>query len=121
MAGVQSYRDLLVWQKSMELCEACYRLTSDFPKQELYGLVSQMRRAAVSVPSNIAEGFAREHKGSFAQHLRIGQGSLKEFETQLLISQRVGIATEAQIAPLLTSSDEVGKMLRSLIRSLSDD
>jgi four helix bundle protein len=120
MSAISSYRELLVWQKSMDLCEACYRLTALFPKDERYGLVSQMRRASVSVPSNIAEGFARESNGNFLQHLRIAQGSLKEVETQLLISQRVGLVTLEHINPLLNNTDEVGKMLRSLGRSLKD-
>ena len=120
MSGAQSYQDLLIWQKSMDLCDACYRFSGQLPKEELYGLVSQMRRASVSVPSNIAEGFARESKGSFLQHLRIAQGSLKELETQLLICRRVGLASQEQIEPLLSLADEVGRMLRSFMRTLHD-
>jgi len=118
--GVQSYRELLVWQKSIDLCENCYRFTSRLPKEEVYGLSSQIRRASVSVPSNIAEGFARENKGTFVHHLRISQGSLKELETQLVICQRVGLATDRDVGPLLSIADEVGKMIRSLVRSLQD-
>ena len=120
MSGAQSYRELLIWQKSMDLCEASYSFTRQLPKEKQYGLVSQMRRAAVSVPSNIAEGFAREHKGSFAQHLRIAQGSLKELETQLVICQRVGLAPANQVDPLLIKTDEIGRMIRSFSRTLQD-
>jgi four helix bundle protein len=100
--GIQSHRDLLVWQKGMDLAEACYTFTANFPKEETYGLVSQIRRSAVSVPSNVAEGFGRENTGSFIQHLRIAQGSLKELETQLMISSRVGHCTEKASGALLS-------------------
>ena len=117
-SGIRSHRDLLVWQKGMDMTEATYRLTASFPKEEMYGLVSQMRRCSVSIPSNIAEGFGRDNTGSFVQHLRIAQGSLKELETQLMISVRVGLCTSAATEILLASCEELGKMLRALIRSL---
>ena len=117
---IRSYRDLLVWQKGMLLAEDCYRVTSRFLKEETYGLVSQMRRASVSIPSNIAEGHGRENTGSFVQHLRIAQGSLEELETQALLCERVGLSPGETVAQLLTSTDELGKMLRALIRSLQD-
>jgi four helix bundle protein len=120
LAGVESYRDLLIWQKSMDLCEEIYRFVARLPKDELYGLVSQLRRAAVSVPSNIAEGFARELPGSFAHHLRIAQGSLKELETQVIICRRVGLGSDAETAPLLSRADEVGRMMRGFARSLKE-
>ena len=102
----------------MTLAEACYLLTRRFPRDELFGLTSQIRRAATSVAANIAEGHGREHTRSFIQGLRIAQGSLKEVETHLLISQRVGVATEADIALAMKLSSDIGKMLRSLIRTL---
>ena len=120
MAAAQKYQDLLIWQKSMDLCESCYRFVGRLPTDELYGLVSQIRRASVSVPSNIAEGFGRDQKGSFVQHLRIAQGSLKELETQLVICRRVGLASQEHIEPMLALGDEVGRMIRSFIRSLRD-
>jgi four helix bundle protein len=116
-SGVQTYRELVVCQKGMDLCEICYRLTARLPKGEIYGLVSQIRRAAVSVPSNIAEGFGRDQSGSFIQFLRIGQGSLKELETQVLICQRVGLLTEEEVTKVLSLADELGRMIRSLIRT----
>lgn len=102
----------------MAIAESCYLLTRKFPKDELFGLTSQIRRSATSIAANIAEGHGREQTRSFVQFLRIAQGSLKELETHLLISQRVGITTEAEISGLLDLAANVGKMLRSLIRSL---
>ncbi len=104
----------------MTLAENCYRLTQSFPKSELFGLTSQIRRAATSVPANIAEGHGRESTGSFIQFLRISQGSVKELETHLLISARVDISRQPDIAPLLERCESIGKRLRSLIRSLQD-
>jgi four helix bundle protein len=102
----------------MALTETCYLLTRKFPKDELFGLTSQIRRAATSVAANIAEGHGREHTGSFIQGLRIAQGSLKELETHLLISHRVGILADGELASPLELTTGIGKMLRSLIRSL---
>jgi four helix bundle protein len=116
-----SYKDLLVWQQAMDLAVAVYGATKSWPKEELYGLTSQVRRAASSVPANIAEGYGREIRGSYLQFLRIAQGSLKELETQLLIAERTGIAPKATTASLLASTESVGKLLRLLIRKLSAD
>lgn len=115
---INSYRDLLVWREGMDLAVAAYKLTEEFPRDELYGLTSQIRRSAASVPANIAEGYGRESSGSYIQQLRVAQGSLKELETHLLLSSRVGLTTMNVIASLLDRSDEVGKMLRRLIRSI---
>lgn len=116
--AVRSYRDLVVWQKGMALAEDCYRLTRTFPREEMYGLVGQIRRAAASVPANIAEGQGREQTGTFIQFLRISQGSLKELETHLLLSSRVELTDDSSVAPLLAQCDGLGRMLRALIRSL---
>ena len=102
----------------MNLAEACYRLTGRFPKDEQYGLTSQVRRSAVSVPANIAEGYGREAKGAYAQHLKIAQGSLKEVETHLLLSERIGLIGKDDLSPLLSKSESIGKMLRRLIRAI---
>ncbi len=115
---IRSYRDLIVWQKAMDLAEAAYRLTATFPREELYGLTSQIRRSAASIPANIAEGYGRESRGAYIQLLRVAQGSLKELETHLLLAVRVDIATRETADALLAASDEVGRMLRALIRSL---
>lgn len=115
---MQSYRELLVWQKSMDMAEACYQLTAEFPRDEMYGMTAQIRRAAVSVPANIAEGHGRENTGSFVQFLRVAQGSLKELETHLVLAARVRLVSAERTAPLLGECETTGKMLRSLIRSL---
>jgi four helix bundle protein len=104
----------------MTLAESCYRLTRQFPREELFGLTSQIRRAAGSIPANIAEGHGRENTGSFVQHLRISQGSLKEMETHLLLADRVGIMPEQDLQPVLAQCESLGKMIRALIRSLQD-
>lgn len=119
MSGeVQSYRDLKVWQKGMDLATASYAASKALPADERFGLVSQIRRAAASVPANIAEGYGRENRGEFIQFLRIAQGSLKELETHLLLAQRIYPRVADALSPLLLRSDELGKMLRALIRSL---
>jgi four helix bundle protein len=118
--SINSYRDLRVWQDAMTLAEACYRVTRRFPRDELFGLTLQIRRAAGSVPANIAEGHGRENTGNFVQHLRISQGSLKELETHMLLPERVGILPTPDLQPVLVQCDSLGKMLRALIRSLQD-
>ena len=118
-ARIASYKDLIVWQQAMDLVVATYAETKRWPKEELYGLTSQARRAATSIPANIAEGFARENRGSYQQFLRIAQGSLKELETHLLVAQRIGISDQATSAALLNQAESIGKLLRLLIRKLS--
>lgn len=115
---ISSYRDLTVWKAAVELAVACYGITGAFPNREIYGMASQIRRASASIAANIAEGHGRESTASFVQFLRIAQGSLKEVETHLIISARVGLLSEEGITKLLMQSDEIGRMLRSMIRSL---
>lgn len=115
------FTDLLVWQKSMDLVEAVYAAIREFPRDEMYGLTSQMSRAAVSIPSNIAEGQGRESSGSFVQLLRIALGSTRELETQVMISARLKYLTEADGSQLRVRVVEVAKMLRGLIRSFEAD
>ena len=115
---IESYRDLLVWQSAMVLAENCYRLTKGFPKEEIYGMTSQMRRSAVSIAANIAEGYGRENRGSFGQFLRMAQGSLKELETHILLACRVGLLERDNETDLLLRCEEIGKMMRSLIRTV---
>lgn len=106
---IESYRDLVVWQQAMDLAVAIYDLTKSWPKNELYGLMGQVRRAATSVPANIAEGYGRQNRGSYQQFLKIAQGSLKELDTHLLISQRIGLASAEAVKPLMTDSESIGK------------
>jgi four helix bundle protein len=118
---IKSYKDLRVWQAAMEIVEHCYRLTAKFPRDEVYGITSQLRRAAVSVPSNIAEGYGRDSTGSYVQFLKIAQGSLKELETLLLVAERVAVAPPGSTDTLLDQCDAAGRMLNGLIRSLRRD
>ena len=116
--AISSYQDLTVWQKGMQLAEECYRLTRQFPKAEMFGLTSQIRRASSSIPANIAEGWGREGTREYLQFLRVAQGSLKELETHLILSHRVEMVREDEVVPLLGLCSEVGKMIRSLTGSL---
>lgn len=118
MIGISSYRDLKVWQEAMVVAEGSYVLTRRFPKDEIYGMTGQIRRAAASIAANIAEGHGRENSGAFVQFLRMSQGSLKELETHLMLASRVGITTVEEVKALLNRCDELGRMLRSLIRSI---
>jgi four helix bundle protein len=117
---ITSYQHSRVWQEAMSLAESCYRLTRSLPKDEMFGLISQIRRSAASIPANIAEGHGRENTQSFIQFLRISKGSLKELETHMLLSERVGIAKQTEIDPPLEQCRATGKMLRALIRALQE-
>ena len=117
---IESYRDLRVWQQAMDLAEACYRLTGTFPKDELFGITGQIRRASVSIAANIAEGYGRESTGSYGQFLRVAQGSLKELETHLLLAEQVQLVHADALVSAYSMTDEIGRMLRALIRSLQD-
>lgn len=116
--NVRSYRDLIVWQKAMDLVVVCYKISETFPKDEIYGLTSQLKSAAVSVPANIAEGHGREGLGEYKHFLGIAQGSLRETETHLLIAERLKLADRNNLSQALNLSDEVSKMLGSVLRAL---
>ncbi|EGJ35028.1 MULTISPECIES: four helix bundle protein [Moorena] len=118
---VKSYRDLKVWNRAMDLVVLCYQLTSKLPKTEIYGLSSQIQRAAVSIPANIAEGKGRLHLGDYIHHLSIANGSLKELETHLLITGRLSYLKNSELQPVLELSDEIGRMLNILIEKLKDN
>lgn len=118
MAGIDSYRDLKVWQRAMDLAALVYDLTVAFPRQEQFGLTAQSRRAAVSIAANIAEGYGRSTKPAYLNFLRIAQGSLKETETHLILAGRVGLCSEARVAPVLIKADQLGRMLRAMIVKL---
>jgi four helix bundle protein len=118
--SLASYRGLRVWQIGMEVAEQCYRVTAIFPREELFGLVTQIRRSAAAVPANIAEGYGRGYRAEYVQFLRIAQGSLKELETHLLLSARVEIVAQDIVDPILLKCDDLGRMLSALIRSLQD-
>jgi four helix bundle protein len=116
--AVRSYQDLKVWQSGIGTAESVYRLTAKFPKHELYGLSSQMQRAAVSVPSNITEGSSRDSTREYLRHLSIAVGSLAELETQLIIAHRLEYCAVEQQEVLSARIKEIGRMLSGLQRSL---
>ena len=118
LMALQNYRDLEVWQKAMTLAEECYRVTKMFPKEELFGMTSQIRRAAASIPANIAEGQGRQHTKEFLNFLSVARGSLKEIETHLILSQRVGLMTAQQLEPLLKLTDDISRMMSGLRKTL---
>jgi four helix bundle protein len=115
----QHYKDLIAWKKAMDLVNAVYDATDNFPRREMYSLTHQMRRAAVSIPSNIAEGQARYSNREFIHFLRNSRGSLAELETQILVSQRRGYLSDKDAAELLSRTNELSRIL-SLINSLTE-
>ena len=116
---VINYRELVVWQKAMDLVEAVYGVTKVFPADELYGLTSQVRRAVVSIPANIAEGQGRRSTKEFVHHLSVAHGSLREVETHLLIAGRLDYLRQEEVDLLLRSASEVGRLLNGLANSLA--
>ncbi len=118
-AVIKTYRDLLVWQKSMAMVTVVYKLVKSFPKEELYALANQIKRSAVSVPSNIAEGFGRGSTNDYIRFLKIAAGSLYELQTQLEIAVNLSYLDKDDFEQIYKSSIEVEKMLSSLIRKLS--
>ena len=117
-SGILTYRDLIVWQKSMELVTSAYELTKQFPAAELYGLTSQIQRAAVSIPSNIAEGYGRRSHQDFARFLQISKGSLFELQTHVEIANNLNYLNQNQLGSFNQSSLEIEKMLGSLISKI---
>jgi four helix bundle protein len=116
--SISSFRDLKVWQISMDLAEKIYLLTQKFPKRETYGIISQVQRACISVPSNIAEGHARDSTKEFLHFISIALGSLAELETQLLLASRFTYINKSDLESVLSKVDEIGRMLRGLQKSL---
>lgn len=116
---IESYRDLKVWQQAMDLAVEMYETTKSFPKEELYGLTSQIRRCATSIPANIAEGWGRQSSGDYVRFLRIAQGSLKEIETHCILANRIGILPTESLERTEIQTTAIGKMLFSLIRSIN--
>lgn len=118
--SIQSHRDLIGWQKSVELAVSLYPLTESFPAAEKFGLVSQIRRAGVSVPSNIAEGFGRGKTDDYLRFLRVARGSLFEIDTQLLIAHRLGYVNEQEFRDKIDQIQECGRILAGLIKSIEN-
>jgi len=115
---VKGYKDLEVWQKAMDLVVMCYQATKDFPKSEVYGLASQLQRAAVSIPANIAEGRSRKHSKEFVQHLSIAYGSLAELETHIQIARRLNYIGSDKEDQTLNKTAEIGRMINGLRNSI---
>ena len=118
--AVRDYRDLTVWQASMTLAEKCYEATKTFPKEEMFGMTAQIRRASASIPANIAEGRGRHGTSEFLRFLSMARGSLTELETHLLLSHRVRLLPKPQLDELLALTDQISRMLTALRRSLRE-
>ena len=116
---IRHYKDMIVWQRSIELVVECYDFTRSFPAGERFNLTSQIRRAAVSIPSNIAEGQGRSHRKELLHHISISRGSLQELETLVIIAERLGYAAAEDLKRARELCDEVGRMLAGLRRSLA--
>ncbi|MEA2040077.1 MAG: four helix bundle protein [Thermodesulfobacteriota bacterium] len=117
--GIKTYRDLIVWQRSMVLVNEIYKISKKFPNDEIYGLISQIRRCAVSIPSNMAEGYGRNSTNDYIHFLRIATGSLYELQTQMEISLNLNYIDRSEFDELYKLSREIERMLSSLIRRLS--
>jgi four helix bundle protein len=115
---IRHHRDLVVWQRAMDLVAEAYQLTQRFPSEERYGLVQQVKRSVVSIPSNIAEGHGRDHLGDYLRHLSVANGSLMELETQFLIAVRLGYLEQNDATKLFERTAQVGQLLAGLVRAL---
>jgi len=119
MGKIKTYRDLIAWKKAMALVETAYKATAAFPKEEIYGLASQIRRCSVSIPSNIAEGYGRNSKEDYLRFLRIARGSLYEFQTQIEIAANLSYLDKEYFSRIFESAREVERILNGLISSLN--
>jgi four helix bundle protein len=118
MSDIKTYKDLLVWQKGIEIVKEIYILCNDLPKDEVYGLQSQMKRSSISIPSNIAEGYGRNYTKSYVQFLKIARGSLLELETQVIISKELALITQDKYDNIINLITEENKMLNAFIKSI---
>ena len=116
---IRDFKDLLIWQKGILIAEQCYLLTQSFPKEEIYGITSQIRRASVSIPANIAEGYGRNSKGDYIRFLNIAKGSVNELETHLILSTKLKFCDRKNVEPIINLLHEEVKMIISLIKKLS--
>ncbi|MGB3511186.1 MAG: four helix bundle protein [Microcoleaceae cyanobacterium] len=120
MSGINDFKDLKIWQKGMDIAEKCYFLTKLFPRDELYGMVQQIRRSSVSIPANIAEGYGRRYTGEYLRFLNVAQGSINELETHLILSGRVGLCKEKEIEIIISLLTEESRMIISLTKKLKN-
>lgn len=116
---IKTYRQLEVWKQAVELVVLCYNFTKNFPSSEIYGITNQIRRSAISIPSNIAEGQSKWSTKEFLRHLSMSNGSLSELETQLIISNRLNYIEESELNRILSLTEEIGKMIHGLRKSLT--
>ena len=119
-ASLMSHRNQYIWQRGIYLCQLCYELTQWFPTSELYGLTSQIRRASVSIPANIAEGYGRVGRKEYIRYLQIALGSLRELDTHLVIAERVSLGSQAKITQIIQEVDELSRLIVSTINKLED-
>jgi four helix bundle protein len=117
--NLHDHKELIAWQKAIELVEEVYKITQTIPKEEMFGIISQMRRCSISIPSNIAEGHSRNSSGEFKQFLGIAKGSSAELETQLIIAQKLGYITHAKLGEVNSLLVDVRKLISGLLRSLN--
>ncbi len=118
MEKIKNFKELRMWQKGIEIVKDVYTLTREFPKEEIYGLTAQMRRSAISIPSNIAEGFKRSFPKEYKQFLHISLGSAAELETQLVIAKELGFISDDGLKDISEKLDHVSKMMSSLLRKI---
>jgi four helix bundle protein len=118
MSDIKDFKDLRIWQKGMDIAEKCYLLTKSFPKEELYGMVQQIRRSSAYIPANIAEGYGRRSPRDYSRFLNISQGSINELQTHLLLSVKIGICTFKDIELILQYLQVESRMIISLIKKL---
>jgi four helix bundle protein len=118
MSEIKDFTDLIIWQKGMDIAEKCYYLTKSFAKEELYGMVQQIRRSSASIPANIAEGYGRRSYGDYARFLNIAQGSINELQTHLFLSERIGLCEEDDIKSIISLLKEETRMISSLLKKL---
>ncbi|MFP4651643.1 MAG: four helix bundle protein [Phormidium sp.] len=118
MAKINDFKELLIWQKGIDIAEQCYLITKNFPKEELYGMVQQIRRSATSIPANIAEGYGRQYRKDYLRFLNIARGSINELETHFIVSKRVGLCTSKELDKIVPLLKEESRMITSLIKKL---
>ncbi|HEY9865710.1 MAG TPA: four helix bundle protein [Candidatus Obscuribacterales bacterium] len=120
MSDVKDYKDLIIWQKGIDIAEKCYYLTKNYPKDEMYGMTQQIRRCAVSIPANIAEGYGRRYTREYVRFLTIAQGSVNELETHLILSVKVGLCNSDDLKDIITLLKEESRMIIALIKKLEN-
>ena len=119
MSEIKDFKDLIIWQKGMDIAQKCYYITKSFPKEELYGMVQQVRRASPSISANIAEGYGRRSAGDYSRFLNISQGSINELQTHLMLGKRVGLCQEEDITSIISLLQEETRMISSLLKKLN--